>query len=288
MKVLSFGEVLWDVYPNSAHLGGAPLNFSAHFKKCGGNSWIITAVGDDVLGRKTVSEIKNLGVNTEYITIAEQETGKCIVTLDEKQIPTYNLLNDVAYDYIQFPDTKNESFDVLYFGTLALRNENNKNVLNKILCENNFKEVFVDINIRPPYFSDEVIRYALKNATIIKISDEELPAVIKALKRNKSSAVECGQILGEEFSNLKMVIITKGAEDSLAYECKSKSFFECEAQKVNVASTVGAGDSFSASFLAKYTETNDIEKALAFATKVSGYVVSCMDAIPEYDMKIFE
>lgn len=288
MKVLSFGEVLWDVYPNSEHLGGAPLNFSAHFKKCGGNSWIITAVGDDVLGRKTVSEIKNLGVNTEYITIAEQETGKCIVTLDEKQIPTYNLLNDVAYDYIQFPDTKNESFDVLYFGTLALRNENNKNVLNKILCENNFKEVFVDINIRPPYFSDEVIRYALKNATIIKISDEELPTIIKALKRNESSAVECGQILGEEFSNLKMVIITKGAEGSLAYECKSKSFFECEAQKVNVASTVGAGDSFSASFLAKYTETNDIEKALAFATKVSGYVVSCMDAIPEYDMKIFE
>lgn len=288
MNVLSFGEVLWDVYPNSEHLGGAPLNFSAHFKKCGGNSWIITAVGDDVLGRKTVSEIEKLGVNTDYISILETETGKCLVTLDNNQIPSYNLLNNVAYDYIQKPDIKNEFFDVLYFGTLALRNETNRDVLKQIICENHFNDIFVDINIRPPYYSDEVIHYALKNATIIKISDEELPVVMDALGEKIHSIKKCVQILSEEFGNLKIIIITRGDKGSLVYECKNKEFYECQAQEVETVSTVGAGDSFSASFLAKYTETNDIEKALDFATKVSGYVVSCIDAIPEYNLKIFE
>ena len=248
MKVLSFGEVLWDVYANSKHLGGAPLNFSAHFKKCGGKSWIITAVGDDAMGREAIFEIEKLGINTEYISITEAETGKCLVTLDSKQIPTYNLLNDVAYDYIQHPDTKNGPFDVLYFGTLALRNENNRTVLGQILQENNFVDIFVDMNIRAPYYSTDVIRFAFENATIIKISDEELPVVMDALGEKIHSIKKCVQILSEEFGNLKIIIITRGDKGSIVYECKNKEFYECQAQKVETVSTVGAGDSFPPHF----------------------------------------
>lgn len=282
IKVLAFGEVLWDVYKNSKHLGGAPMNFSAHFKKCGGEAWILTAVGDDMLGRETVCEIEKLGISTDYVSIVKQETGKCLVTLDAKHIPSYDLLNNVAYDYIQKPDISNECFDVLYFGTLALRNENNMTVLKQMLEENTFSDVFVDINIRAPYYNRDSVEFACKNATIIKISDEELPAVMNVMEKTECSAKECVKILNGQFQNLKMIIITRGDKGSLVYDCINKKYHEGEAQKVQVVSTVGAGDSFSAAFLTKYMKTDDISQALEFAAKISGYVVSCNVAIPDY------
>ncbi len=285
MKVLSFGEVLWDVYPSAQYLGGAPLNFAAHFKICGGESYINTAVGDDDLGKETVSQINKLGINTSYISFSEKETGKCIVTLNEKQIPSYNLLDNVAYDYIKKPTFTEAFFDVLYFGTLALRNENNRNVLKSIISEKYFSNIFVDLNIRAPYYSVDTINFACKNSTIIKISDEELPLVMNILDEKENSLNECAKILKKRFKNLRIIIITKGADGSLVYDCQINKFFTHEAKKVKVASTVGAGDSFSAAFLVKYLETNNIKKSLEFATKISAYVVSCIDAVPKYNPK---
>ena len=158
MNVLAFGEVLWDVYETEAHLGGAPMNFAAHCKKCGADAWIVTAVGKDDLGKRTVSEIEKSGIHTDYITVSEQETGKCMVSLDENMVPSYDLLDGVAYDYIQKPNINQHKFDVLYFGTLALRNENNRNTLTQLIDETAFADIFVDVNIRPPFYSKETIR----------------------------------------------------------------------------------------------------------------------------------
>jgi len=288
MKVLAFGEVLWDVYANKAYLGGATMNFAAHFKKCGGNSWIVTAVGTDSMGERTIEEIKKLGIETKYIACVKEETGKCLVTLDNNHIPSYNLLDNVAYDYIQKPNIENEDFDILYFGTLALRNQNNKTVLKQILSENEFNDVFVDLNIRAPYYSKDVVKFACESASIIKISDEELPVVMNLLEKTNLSIEESVNSIYKEFANLKMIIITKGSNGSLVFDCKNNECFECDSEKVEVVSTVGAGDSFSASFLAKYIKTNDIKNALKFATKISGFVVSQADAIPKYEVENFE
>ena len=287
MRVLSFGEVLWDVYENSKYIGGAPLNFAAHFKKCGGESWIITAVGNDSLGKETVGGIKSLAIGTEYITVSEKETGRCLVTLDKNRVPTYNLLNDVAYDYIQKPDFGGEKSDVLYFGTLAMRNGHNRATLKQIVDENIASEVFVDINIRPPFYSEEVVRFACQNATILKISDEELPVVLNLLNFSEGSLEEIITKIASTFDNLKLIIVTRGGDGSTVFDCRNKKTYIREAEKVQVVSTVGAGDSFSASFLAKYLETKDIPKALDFSAKISGYVVSKKEAIPEYDAKAF-
>lgn len=288
MKALAFGEVLWDVYTTDAYLGGATMNFAAHFKKCGGESWIVTAVGNDSMGKKTVEEIRKLDINTKFISFVEQQTGKCLVTLDDNQIPSYDLLDNVAYDYIKKPDIDNEAFDVLYFGTLALRNENNKTVLKQILSENCFNDIFVDMNIRAPYYNKDVVRFACENATILKISDEELPVVMDLLKKERLSVRECAKNMHKEFANLNMIIITMGSKGSLVYDFRNNECYECDAKKVNVVSTVGAGDSFSAAFLTKYIKTSSISDALEFATKISGYVVSQRDAIPEYKLADFE
>ena len=288
MNALVFGEVLWDVYSNSKHLGGAPLNFASHFKKNGGESWIITAVGNDFLGHQTVDEIEKMGVHTEYVTYKDKETGKCIVTLDNNQIPTYDLLNYVAYDYIDKPDFTADRYDVLYFGTLSLRNENNKNVLKQIISENVFEDIFVDMNIRSPYYCKEVINLAFENATIVKLSDEELPVVFEQINSYDFSIEESVRIISDKYKNLKLIIITCGAEGSLVYDCINKKTYKQKAQKVEAVSTVGAGDSFSASFLARYLKSDNIASALDIATKISGYVVSCTEAIPDYDMNDFD
>lgn len=283
MKTLAFGEVLWDIYSDSEHIGGASLNFAGHFKKCGGDAWIVTSVGKDLLGKKTVNVLEKMGINTEYVTYADCETGKCYVTLNNNQIPSYNLLNNVAYDCIEKPNLTSD-FDALYFGTLALRNENNRNVLKSIINENKFENIFVDMNIRPPYYCDDTISFACNNATIIKISDEELPTVMKVFEKSECSPEQSAELLSEKFKNLKVIIITKGEKGSLVYECSDKKFYNCDAKKVDVVSTVGAGDSFSASFLTLYLKTKDISTSLDFASKISAYVVSQKAAVPDYDV----
>ncbi len=283
-KVLSFGEVLWDVYPDKEFIGGAPLNFASHFAKCGGKSFMLSAVGEDSLGQKTLETVQNLGVNTKYINRSEKQTGKCEVWLDDKGVPSYNLLCDVAYDDIKYESFGDEKFDALYFGTLALRSQNNLDTLCKVIENNTFEEIFVDLNIRPPFFSQNTIDFALKSASIVKISDEELNTVMQnSVQSFDSDLIKCAQALSDKYKNLGIVLITKGENGAFAYNCKTKESFECKAHKVKVASTVGAGDSFSAAFLSKFMSGNDIQTCLEFASKISAFVVSKHEAIPEYD-----
>ena len=288
MKALAFGEVLWDVYPESQHIGGAPLNFAAHFRKCGGEAHIVTAVGYDDLGAETVKAIRKLGVGTKYLCRTDVETGKCLVSLNERGVPAYNLLDNVAYDYMEKLDLNDENFELLYFGTLSLRHENNIAVLREIISSNSFREIILDVNIRAPYYSKDVINFAMENATIVKISEEELPTVMQLIGKIASSVEESAEIISANFERIKMIIITRGEKGSLVYDCVLQKLYECSAEKVNVVSTVGAGDSFTAAFSAKYLKTGNVTKALKIATKISGYVVSCEEAIPDYRLEDFD
>lgn len=286
MKLLSFGEILWDVYENEKHIGGAPLNFAAHFAKQGGESYMISAVGNDELGKSALELLKKWDVKTDYVSVlSKKETGKCIVTLDSKGVPSYNLLDDVAYDYIIEFDLNNIEFDAFYFGTLALRNENNRQVVRNIIKNNTFKEIFVDINIRKPYVLKEAVEIAFENATIIKISDEELPIVTELLFGKECDYTTASKVLGEKFSNLKLVIITLGEKGSFLYDCKNNVSYYHKAEVVKVVSTVGAGDSFSATFLKNYLSGVKIEECLTQSSKISAFVVSKAEAIPEYHIK---
>ena len=121
MRIVSFGELLWDVYPDAAHIGGAPFNFAAHSARLGARSYLLSALGKDEWGTRARAELDRLGVFADYVTAhGDKETGRCLVSLDERSVPSYTLLRDVAYDYIPTDDLPDD-FDVLYFGTLALR-----------------------------------------------------------------------------------------------------------------------------------------------------------------------
>ncbi|MBQ9692877.1 MAG: hypothetical protein IJV70_06945, partial [Clostridia bacterium] len=267
-------------------LGGAPLNLAAHAALQGCDAVMISAVGNDSLGKEAVKQIEALGVETACIATVEPQTGKCVVTLDENGVPKYNVLEDVAYDRIPFSSALPKECDVLAFGTLALRGEHNVSVLKKILGNIRFSEIYTDINIRPPFYSDESIIFCLSNATIVKISDEELPTVMRAVSAQSTDCESAAVMLSKRFPNIKLILITKGAKGSFCYNTKEKRFISAPAEPTQAVSTVGAGDSFGATFLVHYMKTGDIPYSLSLAAKVSAFVVSRKGAIPE-DTKEF-
>lgn len=284
MRLLAFGEILWDVYPNEKYIGGAMLNFAAHSVIHGAEAYPVSALGNDELGIEALKVVNDFGLKEDFVTlISKKETGKCVVSLNENGIPSYNLLDDVAYDYINEP--VGGHYDVLYFGTLALRGSHNravvKSVIDKKLCDN----IFVDVNIRAPFYSEESVLFALENADYIKISDEEMGVVSKiALGGEFDDGYTAVEEIHKKFPNLKLIIFTMGENGAYVYDCVNKKTYSREAAKVNVVSTVGAGDSFGASFMCSYFSGKSIDECLSLATRVSGHVVSCKDAVPEYSI----
>ena len=288
MKVLSFGEILWDIYPDKKFIGGAPFNFAAHLAKHGEEIYMLSCLGKDGLGEEALLYLKEFGILTDFLSWSSvKQTGQCLVTLDENAIPSYDLKRDVAYDYIDCKNVKGD-FDVLYFGTLALRSNHNLESLSKLIKSQNFKEIFVDVNIRAPFYSYDSLNFCMNNATILKISVEELLIVAKLLSINaKNGYKDFAEQIRERYSNINIIVVTLGADGAYCYDCKQDKAYSCESQKVEEASTVGAGDSFSAAFLYQYSRKKDIQFSLDYASKIAGYVVSKYEAVPDYNINDF-
>ena len=286
-KILSFGEIIWDVYENESLIGGAPLNFAAHAKRCGGESFLISAVGDDSLGKNAVSIIKDLNIDNRFVKTNEFATGKCEVSLNEDGIPSYKVLENTAFDNIALSDAdiaeiKELNFDALYFGTLIQRNPTSKSALEKLCNLCTFREIICDINLRQNCYDKASAKFCLENATILKISDEEEPILrdLRLYSVADTSYEKIGNAITSAFPNIKILIITLGEKGSFVFEQQTQSGFLCPGEKVKVASTVGAGDSYIAAWCASYLSGESILTATKKATKLSAYVVSHKDAIP--------
>lgn len=279
VRILGFGEIIWDVFPTKKHIGGAPFNFSAHAVKRGAQAYLVSSVGKDSLGKEALLMAKKYKIKTDYIGVVEKDTGACNVTLDDNAVPSYNLLINVAYDYIN-ADAVVGKFDALYFGTLALRGENNRNEIRKLLQKRLTKEVFCDVNIRPPFYDEESVKICCENATIIKISDEEMGVVSELLFGEKTDGIVDFQVrLSRAYPNLKLVIVTAGSKGSCVYKTDTNNYFYLPSTPTKVVSTVGAGDSYSATFLVEYLKGNDILDCMKKASNVSAHVVSKRGAI---------
>ncbi len=282
MKVIAFGEIVWDVYPDNTCLGGAPLNFAAHLARHGHNVSVLSAVGTDDYGEKALSQIRDRHIHTAHIAqLTDHRTGTCLVSLNAAGVPVYNLQEDVAYDHI--PLIPCPAADVLYFGTLALRGKHNRNTLQKLLNTASFGDVFVDVNIRAPFYDDDTIRFAVENATILKISDEELPTAAKALHLSAADPLTAIGHLAAAYPSVRCLILTRGADGAYIYHRAEDTVYTCASKAVKVVSTVGAGDSFAAAFLHQYIRRESIPRCADYAASVAAFVVSQKDAVPPYD-----
>ena len=179
-KILSFGEIIWDVYEKGAVIGGAALNFSAHAARCGQETYMFSAVGQDALGREAIDIIHTFGVRTDFIKHADKETGRCLVRLDKNGVPSYHVVQDVAYDHITVSNhdiiaIRELAPDALYFGTLIQRSATSRAALHKLCQACSFGEIICDINLRKDCYDSASVAFCLNNATILKVSEEEEP-----------------------------------------------------------------------------------------------------------------
>lgn len=283
MKILSFGDIIWDVYPDKACIGGALLNFSAHVAKSGADSLLMSSVGDDKLGSVALEKLHSFGVDTRYVSVDKTcPTGQCRVTLDENAVPTFCLLDDVAYDNIVLPENAtSEHFDAIAFGSVPIRHQKNRDTLMRLIESKNTETIYCDVNLRSPFYTKETTHFCLENSNVLKVSEVELEYIVtELLEKEMTSYDESLALLSNTYKNLELILLTCGEDGAYAYLTTEKRAYYYPSKKVAVVSTVGAGDSFGAAFLVAYLSGKDIPRCLEIATDRAAYVVSHMDAVP--------
>lgn len=288
-KTLSYGEVLWDIIDGKEYIGGAPFNVAAHLAKLGCDSSIITRVGKDERGNKTLGEMKRLGVDTSFVQAdPEHDTGIAVVTLTDTGVPAFNLPGNAAYEYIDIGHEdlcriEAAGFNVLCFGTLVQKSEAARNSLYRLLESVQFNHIFYDVNIRLDFYPEEIIRKSFLLSTIVKLNDGEVILISNLLYGQYTNEREFALRVMDEFS-IDVMCITKGKDGCSVYHNGSAASYPVN--PVKVIDTVGAGDAFSAAFLAHYQKTGDPFESGRLGNIMGAYVASQSGAIPEYNDEI--
>lgn len=280
-RIVGLGEVLWDVFPEAEAFGGAPANFACHCRSLGAEVAVVSCVGDDERGQRALEFLISQGVDTRGITtLPGARTGVVLVTLDADAKPSYEICEGVAWDHLRWNAAHDElaaSADAVCFGTLGQRSPESRAVIQRFLgaTREGCLRVF-DVNLRQHYYTAEGIRDSLRAANVLKINDEELP-VVAALLGVNGEAQEQLQRLLEQFS-LRLAVLTCGGRGALMLTPEDSHF--CEPPAVNVVSTVGAGDSFTAAVVMGLLARKPLEEINRHANAVAAYVCSQRGAVP--------
>lgn len=280
-KVAGIGEVLWDVLPAGRRMGGAPLNFAFHVQQNGCEACMVSAVGRDEAGDELLRQIAALGISTDYIERSDYPTGTVNVMLRGDGIPIYDIVEDVAWDHIHFDErmqTVARTLDAVCWGTLAQRSPESAATILKFIgaTRGTCLKVF-DINLRQHYYNDEVIRRSLALADVLKINDEELPVVASILGLTGDVTNQIQGLLAA--LDLRYVVYTMGSRGSIVVGSEGE-YSRMEVPVVTVADTVGAGDSFTATFVAGLLRGLPMETAHAHANRIAAYVTTQHGATP--------
>ncbi len=279
--VVGLGEVLWDMLPEGRKIGGAPVNFAYHAGQFGIDTMAVSAIGNDKLGEDTIAEMNGKHLNHIFPSVP-YPTGSVQVSLDEKGVPAYDIKENVAWDNIPFTneiESVARSCRAVCFGSLAQRNAVSRNTIRKFIesTPSGCIRIF-DINLRQNFYTSNVIRDSLELCNILKINDEEIMLVSRMFNYDSSNIENVCRTIMEDFS-LEMVILTCGTKGSYIFTKGGVSFMPTP--KVNVADTVGAGDSFTGSFCAAILRGQTVAEAHKKAVEVSAYVCTQNGAMPE-------
>lgn len=279
--VVGMGEALWDVLPEGKKIGGAPANFAYHVSQFGLNSRVVSAVGDDKLGMEILDNFREKKLNT-MVEIVPYPTGTVQVELDNEGVPCYDIKEGVAWDNIPYTPALEDlakHTTAVCFGSLAQRSVVSRETINRFLdtmpAENTLK--IFDINFRQGFYTKEILCNSFRKCNVLKINDEELVTVSRMFGYPGIDLQDKCWILLAKY-NLKMLILTCGVNGSYVFTPGEVSFVETP--KVEVADTVGAGDSFTAAFVASILSGLSIGEAHKLAVETSAYVCTQNGAMP--------
>ena len=279
-KILGIGELVWDVFPEGKQLGGAPVNFAFFAKELGAEAYPVAALGTDELGDEAIQMLKPSGLSLDFIQRNSLDTSRVLVTTDENGVPQYEIVENVAWDAMECNTevlALASEADVICWGSLAQRSEKSRESILAILdaAPETCLMVF-DINIRQKFYTAEVIEESLKRADILKLNEDELPIVCELFGIEGTQAEQISQII--ERYDLKNVIFTQGAVCSEVYDVAGL-VSRMDTPKVEVADTVGAGDSFTATYVTSILLGKTPLQAHEMAVKVAAFVCTQNGAI---------
>ena len=285
IMILSIGEILVDIFTSYERIGGAPFNFAYHMKKFGFPTRFISRIGHDEKGEKINRFISESGFDTGDVQIdTDHPTGRVHVQLNEKGIPDFEIVPDVAYDHLSF-DTLTENFkerppELVYFGSLIQRTPQSFKNLHDMFSKLSDQTTYLyDMNLRPGVANMSLLNQSLKTADILKLNEEELhvTATMMGITADESEIVD---ILMADFG-LKLVAVTGGEKGSSLYMGGEK--YKITAPETDIVDTVGAGDAYCALLAVGYLSQWPPEKILAEANRFSALICQIPGAIPSSD-----
>ena len=280
--ITGIGEILWDMFPDGAQFGGAPANFVCHSQALGARSHMVSCVGNDDLGRRALTFLREHGVDISAVTQSEKRpTGTVEIELDTEGVAQFEFAADVAWDALTWSEALTHvavTTDVVCYGTLGQRSEISKNTIQRFLKGTTGECLCVfDVNLRQQFYTEGLIRDSLEFANILKLNDEELP-VLSSSCGLSGSATSVMEQLRERY-NLRLVALTRGAKGAILLTENSLSV--CDGFAVEVRDTVGAGDAFTAAMTLGLLLGNELDRINEHACRVAAFVCSQDGAAPK-------
>jgi fructokinase len=264
-----FGEVLFDHFPDGKRvLGGAPFNVAWHLQAFGQAPYFISRVGDDPDGEAVYAAMRDWGMDTEGLQADRTyPTGRVTVQFEEGE-PVYEIAEPSAYDVIESAPANAGSFGLLYHGTLALRSRISRQTAEKLKIETR-GTVFIDVNLRPPWWERENVLNMVRQAHWVKLNVDELNLLQPA---SASVAARAATFLSEH--RLDGLVLTRGSEGAEIFTANGDHFTARSEAPLEVVDTVGAGDAFASVMILGLTvgwqPAVSLQRAQAFASALVG------------------
>ncbi len=282
-KILCFGEILWDAIGNEKVAGGAPMNVARHLVQQGANVLFASRVGTDVSGNGLVDFLKSSGLYSSLIQAdAQLPTCEVTVQLNEHGHATYIIPEPVSWDNIQpeeeLTHAANEASAVV-FGSLACRNTVTRDTLLNLIENTTALKVF-DVNLRPPHYTLATIESLCEKADVIKMNEDEADLLTGEVTGELKEKI----IAFQQKYHSQIICVTRGEHGAIVW--RDNEFFEHPGFKVEVVDTVGAGDSFLATFISGILGDVQMDHVIERACKIGGFVASRRGANPVYDESV--
>ena len=280
-KVICFGEMLWDCFPDHDIPGGAPMNVALHLNQLGLDVQMISRLGKDDYGTKYLDFINSYDFPKTLVQEdLEHKTGTVTVHNEDPENIKYTIVSPVAWDFISLTDDNKNAVkdaDAFIFGSLAVRNTVSWETLYQLLHLPTLK--IFDINLRAPFFDFEKIELMLGFTDILKINEDELE-IVSDYFSVPSDIESCCKLLTTHFP-IKMVCVTLGSKGAMIYQ--NGEIIKHPGYKVKVEDTVGSGDAFLAGFVKTYLQGKSPKEILDFACAMGAFVATKKGGTPRYE-----